>query len=104
MVATKYGSLWLYPSHADVDLHGKESLTRYIRGAGNGFDFCNKCGVTMAHSVDWEERGCMGLNMRTLEGADIDDIKVYFDDGWAEDPQYDVWGANKSDMRQAKEA
>ena len=104
MVATKYGSLWLYPKHGDVDIHGKESLTRYIRGPKNGFFFCDKCGVTVAHSVDWVERGFMGLNMRTLEGVDINGIKVYFDDGWAEDPLYDVWGANKSDKRQAMEA
>ena len=98
-MAIKYGTLWLYPSHADVDFHGKENLTRYVRGEGNGFYFCNNCGVTVGHSIDWPERGSMGLNMRTLEGADIDGIKVYYDDGWAWDPPYDVWNENKSDKR-----
>ena len=102
-MAIQYGSLWLYPRYEDVDIHGKENLTRYVRGTGSWFYFCKNCGVTVAHSIYWVETGEMGLNMRTLEGTDIDSIKVYFDNGWAEGPLYDPWGMHKDDKKQAKE-
>ena len=88
---SKHATLWLYPEKVDVDIHGVEALKNYKYLDGDGFYFCPTCGVTVAHSVRATDRDTIGLNIRSLEGADVGAIDVYYENGWDElQPPYKI--------------
>ena len=87
------GALWIYPPKSAVVVEGGENLTDYAYfGKGLLRSFCKNCGVLVLVKVtnEQEEDPVMPINVRTIDGIDIDSLTFKYYDGAKEDPQYVV--------------
>ena len=87
------GALWIYPPKSAVVVEGGENLTDYAYfGKDLLRSFCKTCGVLVLVKVtnEGEEDPVMPINVRTIDGIDIDSLTLKYYDGAKEDPQYEV--------------
>jgi hypothetical protein len=87
------GALWIYPPKSAVAVEGGENLTDYAYfGKDSLRSFCKTCGVLVLVKVTnvGEEDPVMPINVRTIDGIDIDSLTLKYYDGAKEDPQYEV--------------
>jgi hypothetical protein len=83
------GELWTYPPASHVQLRGKEHLTGYAFLSENSLhSFCENCGVSVCVQVTGED--LMPINVRTVNGVDLDALERHYHDGKKNDPQYCV--------------
>lgn len=89
---TQNGDLWIYPSKEDVSLRGKEALTAYEFGRKTiRHLFCGNCGVDVGVSAkDPEKHPFYPINVRTMNGVDVEALKVKKGNGSTWDPPYEV--------------
>jgi hypothetical protein len=87
------GALWIYPPKSAVVVEGGENLADYACfGKDLLRSFCKTCGVLVLVKVtnEGEEDPVMPINVRTIDGIDIDSLTLKYYDGAKEDPQYEV--------------
>ena len=81
--------LWLYPDEKDVELRGEDHLTVYrFARMGSGHAFCSTCGVPVVNMFDHSGgkllsimAGKLPVNARTINGVDVQALKVRKADG-----------------------
>lgn len=80
--------MWIYPSSDAVQLQGEESLrhhSRYYKSddkvAGHGF--CFTCGVFVLNKLGGPkaDSGIMPINVRAINGVNLDGLKIIKKDG-----------------------
>ncbi|KAI9852194.1 MAG: hypothetical protein M1838_001430 [Thelocarpon superellum] len=90
--ASQNGYLFAFPAHSeDVSVEkGEGSLSVYMFGPQTTrHQFCSRCGVS-----PWLQRSgvpegrAVGVNVRTLDGVDLDALEVKIIDNAAREPQY----------------
>ncbi|KAJ7639421.1 Mss4-like protein [Roridomyces roridus] len=93
-ICHKNGVLWVYPSVSQVIFEGLDSVTEYTFGyKWRRQKFCRVCGVTLAETFTREgpePETEMGLNARTINGLNLDKLKLTMLDGKADLPAYDA--------------
>lgn len=84
------GELWIYPMPNDVALEGQESMTEYQFGRKEVTHvFCGTCGVSV--TVVGKAIPVQPVNVRTMNGVDLDKLKIKKGDGWSlRDPPYEI--------------
>jgi len=84
------GSLFIYPSKKDVQLQGGDALTEYVFVTKTAsHTFCSTCSVSMVVRIADPTDKCP-LNVRTINGIDLDSLTLQKYDGRSKDPQYVV--------------
>ncbi|KAK3174747.1 hypothetical protein OEA41_001993 [Lepraria neglecta] len=87
-ICARNGYLWIYPSKDAVQLQGEESLrhhSRYYKSddkvAGHGF--CSTCGVFVLNKLGEPnaDSGILPINVRAINGVDLDGLKIKKHDG-----------------------
>jgi hypothetical protein len=76
-----------------VDVHGWDNLTDYtFLHEDSLHSFCSTCGVSVLVKVLGKDEGddICPLNARTINGIDLDQLKLKRYDGAKNDPQYVV--------------
>lgn len=85
------GDLWIYPSKSAVQLHGAENLTDYVFLEETSLhSFCSMCGVSAVVKVMVPGEDIMPLNVRTIEGVDLQNLEYKKYDGRSNNPQYSI--------------
>jgi hypothetical protein len=82
-------ALWIYPdfSRTTFSPSSAEALSKYTFGTGlNVHYFCKTCGVNVYERQDGRER--YGLNVRLINGVDLDKLNVKREDGTQYLPVY----------------
>ncbi|KAJ2989610.1 hypothetical protein NUW58_g3383 [Xylaria curta] len=98
----KAGYVWIYPKKPQVVIEGKENLGMYLFGKKNvGKTFCKVCSVPIHNHMmefseeelatksqeerDWVVGGQIfsPVNLRTINGLDVNDLKVFQFQGYA---------------------
>jgi hypothetical protein len=90
-ISIQNGDLWIYPKKAVVDLHGAEALTDYaFLHEDSLHSFCKTCGVSMVVRVlgNGEDDDIYPVNVRTINGIRVDQLKLKKYNGRKNDPQY----------------
>ncbi|KAI5249050.1 hypothetical protein E4T42_05451 [Aureobasidium subglaciale] len=85
---SRNADMWIYPPIASVDLLGtEEKLTDYLFGPKRAYHgFCGACGVDVVNRVDLHpvfKAPVRPINVRTMDGLDLESLKVDKADGWA---------------------
>ena len=74
-----------------VQLKGLEYLTDYaFLDEKSLHSFCSICGTSIIVKVNVPGEDDMPLNIRTIEGIDLQDLEYQKYDGKSNDPQYSV--------------
>ena len=86
------GDLWIYPSKDDVSLRGKEAITSYEFGLKQVRHlFCSTCGVSIGVVGKDDSIPVKPINVRTINGVDLDVLKVRKENGWStREPPYEI--------------
>jgi hypothetical protein len=85
------GDLWIYPSKSAVKLEGSDNLTDYTFLSEDSLhSFCSTCGVSVLVRVTDPKDDIMPLNVRTIDGIDLEALEFNYYDGKSADPQYAV--------------
>lgn len=80
--------MWIYPQNSSVDFLGTEqNLTIYTFGTGRAVHgFCGVCGVDVVNKIAKHPQLGVDLrpvNVRTIDGVDLEKLEVSKVDGWA---------------------
>lgn len=90
-LCSRNGDLWIYPSKKDVELHREDSLADYIFLHDDSLhSFCSKCGVSVLVKVTDPKEDVCPVNVRTINGIDLQTLTLQNYDGKKNDPQYVV--------------
>lgn len=86
-ICSRNGVLWLYPPQDAVEVQGKQNMRYYSRYHKSeptlGYGFCTTCGVLVLNTskLPDNESGVLPINVRTINGLNLDELKIQKLDG-----------------------
>ncbi|MCJ1258599.1 hypothetical protein MMC24_006432 [Lignoscripta atroalba] len=90
-ICSRNGDIWIYPSKDSVAIHGEDALTSYSFAKKTcSHRFCGTCGVMVYNEILDPNADIKPINVRTLNGVDLETLKIKKVSGKEWDPQYDV--------------
>lgn len=90
-LCSRNGDLWIYPSKSAVKVDGGYNLTEYVFVAEDSLhSFCKTCGVSVLVKVTDPKEDIVPLNVRTINGIDLDTLEFNYYDGKSAGRQYTV--------------
>ncbi|KAI1386358.1 glutathione-dependent formaldehyde-activating enzyme [Hypoxylon trugodes] len=104
-ICNRHGSTWMYPKKDQVVIEGEDNLGVYLFNTKLfGKTFCKICGIPIHNQPQpiteeqfnnlpeghrkWLKSGqdLMPINLRTIDGLDVDDLNVVHYDGYNKNP------------------
>ncbi|KAF2402821.1 hypothetical protein EJ06DRAFT_527800 [Trichodelitschia bisporula] len=89
-ICTAYGYINVYPKAEDVTITGENRLKTYSFPPHNRkHQFCSECGTSIFIVPNdlLPDIGCLGINIRTVEGIDLDKLHYVKVDGRSRKPE-----------------